>query len=295
MSDNSPYGSRLGVGGRHNQIKQGIFDRKKEQALKMLGQTDYFDDKKIVDIEGAERNIEGSPSQGGDGQSEAPTTNPAADRARNQQSNMTALMQQHGNKLDPMGAGVLSAAAGLALSDGKPIPALVAGVGGYALAKHFQGQGQSNDQSFDLSQAVEGTQPINEQVIQPAPELRRDEVVTPSEILYKEKADISGVDPGQSSDDELAISPGFVDAATNRNNTFGQDAVTMLAQSFKTTGDQTIGTNMQPQIGGESGLESPSQVGAGNVPNPADELVTSFTKSRVPSYLARTLGGGSVV
>jgi len=47
MSDNSPYGSRLGVGGRHNQIKQGIFDRKKEQALKMLGQTDYFDDKKI--------------------------------------------------------------------------------------------------------------------------------------------------------------------------------------------------------------------------------------------------------
>jgi hypothetical protein len=59
--------------------------------------------------------------------------------------------------------------------------------------------------------------------------------------------------------------------------------------------DQTIGTNMQPQIGGESGLESPSQVGAGNVPNPADELVTSFTKSRVPSYLARTLGGGSVV
>ena len=295
MSDNSPYGSRLGVGGRHNQIKQGIFDSKKERALQMLRETDYFDKNKIVDIDKAKGNIDGGLKDENLDQSSAPTTNPAADRVRNQQSDMTALLQQYGKvPLDPALGGVAGFGLGMVLGDGKPLPALLGAGAGYLLGKSNTINLPSN-KSFDASQAVEGTQPINSGEIQPVPQLQRDEVVTPSEILYKEKADISGVDPGQVSGDELAISPGFVDAATNRSNTFGQDAVTMLAQSFKTTGDQTIGTNMQPQIGGESGLESPSQVGAGNVPNPADELVTSFTKSRVPSYLARTLGGGSVV
>jgi len=213
---------------------------------------------------------------------------------------MNQMLQQHGKVLlDPAGGAVMGAGLGMIASGGKLLPTALGAGAGYLLARSNTINLPRGNKPFDASQAIEGTQPINqpgnEQVIQPPPQLQRDEVVTPSEILYKEKADISGVDPGQSSVDELAISPGFVDAATNRNNTFGQDAVTMLAQSFKTTGDQTIGTNMQPQIGGESGLESPSQVGAGNVPNPADELVTSFTKSRVPSYLARTLGGGSVV
>jgi len=281
--------------GSFNTYGAGAWNETKEEEETFDGRMEFAPKNKIVDIEGAERNIEGAPSQGGDGQSEAPTTNPAADRARNQQSDMTALLQQYGKvPLDPALGGVAGFGLGMVLGDGKPLPALLGAGAGYLLGKSNTINLPSN-KSFDASQAVEGTQPINSGEIQPVPQLQRDEVVTPSEILYKEKADISGIDPGQASGDELAISPGFVDAATNRNNTFGQDAVTMLAQSFKTTGDQTIGTNMQPQIGGESGLESPSQVGAGNVPNPADELVTSFTKSRVPSYLARTLGGGSVV
>ena len=290
MSDNSPYGSRLGVGGRHNQIKTGILDRKKEQALEMLGQTDFFDDKKIVDIDSAVQKIEGGSAGS---KEEAPTYNAELQTQRNREAEKTRMMQQYGgNQLNPVGAGVLSAAGALALTDGELVPALAAGVGGFALARHFKNQGEKNSQGFDASQAVEGTQPINGGDIQPVPQLQRDEVVTPSEILYKEKADISGVDPSQSSGGELAISPGFVDAATNRDNTFGQDAITMLAQSFKTTGDETVGSNMQPQIGGEAGLEVPSQVAAGNVPNPADELMTSFAKGRVPTYLAQTLGGG---
>ena len=279
--------------GSFNTYGAGAWNETKEEEETFDGRMEFAPKNKIVDIEGAERNIEGAPSQGGDGQSEAPTTNPAADRARNQQSNMTALMQQHGNKLDPMGAGVLSAAAGLALSDGKPIPALVAGVGGYALAKHFQGQGQANDQSFDPRQAVEGTPQI-----QPAPQITRDEQFTQSEAVSQEKADISGMYPNQS-EGGLEFAPKLADADTNRANAFS-DPITMLAQSAKTTTEDdfnpAFNSNMQPQIGGDSGLELPAPGGQpGNVPNPADELITSFTKGRVPSYLARTLGGGSVV
>ena len=52
---------------------------------------------------------------------------------------------------------------------------------------------------------------------------------------------------------------------------------------------------MQPQVGGEAGLEATWDGGSpGNVVSPADELVASFTKRRVPEYLARTLGGGSI-
>ena len=279
--------------GSFNTYGAGAWNETKEEEETFDGRMEFAPKNKIVDIEGAERNIEGAPSQGGDGQSEAPTTNPAADRARNQQSNMTALMQQHGNKLDPMGAGVLSAAAGLALSDGKPIPALVAGVGGYALAKHFQGQGQASDQSFDPRKAVEGTPQI-----QPAPQITRDEQFTQSEAVSQEKADISGMYPNQS-EGGLELAPKLADADTNRANAFS-DPITMLAQSAKTTTEDdfnpAFNSNMQPQIGGDSGLELPAPGGQpGNVPNPADELITSFTKGRVPSYLARTLGGGSVV
>jgi len=281
--------------GSFNTYGAGAWNETKEEEETFDGRMEFAPKNKIVDIEGAERNIEGAPSQSGDGQSEAPTTNPAADRARNQQSNMTALMQQHGNKLDPMGAGVLSAAAGLALSDGKPIPALVAGVGGYALAKHFQGQGQgqADNQSFDPRQAVEGTPQI-----QPAPQITRDEQFTQSEAVSQEKADISGMYPNQS-EGGLEFAPKLADADTNRANAFS-DPITMLAQSAKTTTEDdfnpAFNSNMQPQIGGESGLELPAPGGQpGNVPNPADELITSFTKGRVPSYLARTLGGGSVV
>ena len=279
--------------GSFNTYGAGAWNETKEEEETFDGRMEFAPKNKIVDIEGAERNIEGAPSQGGDGQSEAPTTNPAADRARNQQSNMTALMQQHGNKLDPMGAGVLSAAAGLALSDGKPIPALVAGVGGYALAKHFQGQGQADNQSFDPRQAVEGTPQI-----QPAPQITRDEQFTQSEAVSQEKADISGMYPNQF-EGGLEFAPKLADADTNRANAFS-DPITMLAQSAKTTTEDdfnpAFNSNMQPQIGGDSGLELPAPGGQpGNVPNPADELITSFTKGRVPSYLARTLGGGSVV
>ena len=70
----------------------------------------------------------------------------------------------------------------------------------------------------------------------------------------------------------------------------------MLAQSAKTTteGDfnPAFNSNMQPQVGGEPGLELPAPGGQpGNVPNPADELVTSFTKGRVPNYVFQALGG----
>ena len=284
----------------HGSLYQSYQDRnrqgKENRALKVLEETGYFNRQGnggsgIVDIEGTVKKIEGGS---GGTQEETPTYNADLQTQRNRESEKTRMLQQYGgNQLDPVGAGVLSSAAALALTDGKLLPTLAAGVGGFALARHFKNQGEKNSQGFDASQAVEGTQPINGGEIQPVPQLQRDEIVTPSEAVYKEKADISGVDPSQSSPDELAIAPGFVDAAANRSNTFGQDAITMLAQSFKTTGDETVGSNMQPQIGGEPGLELPAPGGSpGNVPNPADELVTSFSKGRVPSYLAQTLGGG---
>ena len=296
MSDNSPYGSRLGVGGRHNQIKQGIFDRKKEQALKMLGQTDYFDDKKIVDIDKAEQNIEGPSSvESSEKQEVLPTYNAGAQTERNRQSQMNQMLQQHGKVLlDPAGGAVIGGGLGLVLGDGKPLPALLGAGAGYLLGRSNTINLPSN-KSFDASQAVEGTQPINEQVIQPAPELQRDEITSQSEAVYEKKADISGIDPEQGG---LEIAPSLTDANTNRANAFG-DPITLLAQSVKTTTEDdfnpAFNSNMQPQVGGESGLELPAPGGQpGNVPNPADELVTSFTKGRVPNYVFQALGGGSV-
>ena len=296
MSDNSPYGSRLGVGGRHNQIKQGIFDRKKEQALKMLGQTDYFDDKKIVDIDKAEQNIEGQSSvESSEKQEVLPTYNAGAQTERNRQSQMNQMLQQHGKVLlDPAGGAVIGGGLGLVLGDGKPLPALLGAGAGYLLGRSNTINLPSN-KSFDASQAVEGTQPINEQVIQPAPQLQRDEITSQSEAVYEKKADISGIDPEQGG---LEIAPSLTDANTNRANAFG-DPITLLAQSVKTTTEDdfnpAFNSNMQPQVGGESGLELPAPGGQpGNVPNPADELVTSFTKGRVPNYVFQALGGGSV-
>ena len=268
-----------------SQEEEKVFDGRLQFAPKR---------EKVVDVEGVKEKIQGGqPGPGVGGQEIAPYVNPGADRERNQQSDMAAMLQQYGKvPLDPAGGAVIGGGLGLALSGGKLLPTALGAGAGYLLGRSNTINLPRGKQSFDESQAVEGTSNIEEGVIQPLPQIPRDEVVTPSEILYKEKADISGVDPSQSSGGELAISPGFVDAATNRNNTFGQDAVTMLAQSFKTTGDQTIGTNMQPQIGGESGIESPYDVGAGNVPNPGDELVTSFAKGRVPTYIYNTLKGG---
>lgn len=287
MSDNSPYGSRLGVGGRHNQIKQGLFDSKKERALQMLRETDYFDKNKIVDIDKAKANIEGGSKDENVDQSSAPTTNPAADRARNQQSDMTALLQQYGKvPLDPAGGAVIGGAIGLAAS-GKPLPALLGAGAGYLLARSnsilLPGQkSEGESEAFDASQAIEGTAPVESQ----------------TEAVSQEKADISGMYPGvdQLAEGGMAFAPGFTNAAANRSNTFGQDVTTLLAQSAKTTGDQVIGGNMQPQIGAtDPGLEVPAPGGQpGNVPNPADELLTSFSKGRVPSYVFQTLGGGSV-
>ena len=294
MSDNSPYGSRLGVGGRHNQIKQGIFDRKKEQALKMLGQTDYFDDKKIVDIEKAEQNIEGPSSvESSEKQEVLPTYNAGAQTERNRQSQMNQMLQQHGKVLlDPAGGAVAGFGLGMALGDGKLKNALIGGGLGYLLARSNTINLPRGNKSFDKSQAVEGTQPINEQVIQPAPELQRDEITSQSEAVYEKKADISSIDPQAN---ELAFAPSLTDADTNRSNAFA-DPVTLLAQSVKTTteGDfnPVFNSNMQPQVGGESGLELPAPGGdMGNVPNPANELITSFTKGRVPNYVFKTLGG----
>ena len=297
MSDNSPYGSRLGVGGRHNQIKQGIFDRKKEQALKMLGQTDYFDDKKIVDIDKAEQNIEGPSSvENIEKQEVLPTYNAGAQTERNRQSQMNQMLQQHGKVLlDPAGGAVMGAGLGLALGDGKLQNALLGGGLGYLLARSNTINLPGGNKSFDASQAVEGTQSINGGEIQPVPQLQRDEITSQSEAVYEKKADISGIDPEQGG---LEIAPSLTDANTNRANAFG-DPVTLLAQSVKTTTEHdfnpAFNSNMQPQVGGESGLELPAPGGQpGNVPNPADELVTSFTKGRVPNYVFQALGGGSV-
>ncbi len=288
MSDNSPYGSRLGVGGRHNQIKQGLFDSKKERALQMLRETDYFDKNKIVDIDKAKANIEGGSKDENVDQSSAPTTNPAADRARNQQSDMTALLQQYGKvPLDPALGGVAGFGLGMVLGDGKPLPALLGAGAGYLLGKSnsilLPGQKpEGESEAFDASQAIEGTAPVESQ----------------TELVSQVKAEASGNYPGvdQLSEGGMAFAPGFTNAAANRSNTFGQDVTTLLAQSAKTTGDQTQGGNMQPKIdAADPGLEVPAPGGQpGNVPNPADELLTSFSKGRVPSYVFQTLGGGSV-
>ena len=297
MSDNSPYGSRLGVGGRHNQIKQQIYDGKKARALEMLGQTDYFDDKKIVDIDKAEQNIEGQSSvESSEKQEVLPTYNAGAQTERNRQSQMNQMLQQHGKVLlDPAGGAVMGAGLGLALGDGKLQNALLGGGLGYLLARSNTINLPGGNKSFDASQAVEGTQSINGGEIQPAPELQRDEITSQSEAVYEKKADISGIDPEQGG---LEIAPSLTDANTNRANAFG-DPVTLLAQSVKTTTEDdfnpAFNSNMQPQVGGESGLELPAPGGQpGNVPNPADELVTSFTKGRVPNYIFQALGGGSV-
>ena len=297
MSDNSPYGSRLGVGGRHNQIKQQIYDGKKARALRMLGETDYFDDKKIVDIDKAEQNIEGPSSvENIEKQEVLPTYNAGAQTERNRQSQMNQMLQQHGKVLlDPAGGAVMGAGLGLALGDGKLQNALLGGGLGYLLARSNTINLPGGNKSFDASQAVEGTQSINGGEIQPAPQLQRDEITSQSEAVYEKKADISGIDPEQSG---LEIAPSLTDANTNRANAFG-DPVTLLAQSVKTTTEDdfnpAFNSNMQPQVGGESGLELPAPGGQpGNVPNPADELVTSFTKGRVPNYVFQALGGGSV-
>ena len=279
--------------GSFNTYGAGAWNETKEEEETFDGRMEFAPKNKIVDIEGAERNIEGAPSQGGDGQSEAPTTNPAADRARNQQSDMTALLQQYGKvPLDPALGGVAGFGLGMVLGDGKPLPALLGAGAGYLLGKSNTINLPSN-KSFDASQAVEGTPQI-----QPAPQVTRDEQFTQSEAVSQEKADISGMYPNQS-EGGLEFAPKLADADTNRANAFS-DPITMLAQSAKTTTEDdfnpAFNSNMQPQIGGDSGLELPAPGGQpGNVPNPADELITSFTKGRVPSYLARTLGGGSVV
>ena len=254
----------------------------------MLGQTDYFDDKKIVDIEKAEKNIEGTPAtpsgDSGNDQEVLPTYNAGAQTERNRQSQMNQMLQQHGKVLlDPAGGAVMGAGLGLALGDGKLQNALVGGGLGYLLARSNTINLPGGNKPFDASQAVEGTQPINEEAIQ---------TNSQSEAVYEKKADISGLDPEAGG---LAFAPSLTNADTNRSNAFA-DPVTLLAQSAKTTteGDfnPAINSNMQPQVGGEPGLELPAPGGQpGNVPNPADELVTSFAKGRVPSYVFQTLGG----
>ena len=260
----------------------------------MLGQTDYFDDKKIVDIEKAEQNIEGPSSvESSEKQEVLPTYNAGAQTERNRQSQMNQMLQQHGKVLlDPAGGAVAGFGLGMALGDGKLKNALIGGGLGYLLARSNTINLPRGNKSFDKSQAVEGTQPINEQVIQPAPELQRDEITSQSEAVYEKKADISSIDPQAN---ELAFAPSLTDADTNRSNAFA-DPVTLLAQSVKTTteGDfnPAFNSNMQPQVGGEPGLELPAPGGdTGNVPNPANELITSFTKGRVPNYVFKTLGG----
>jgi len=254
-------------------------------AMKPENQKYY--DSSVVNIEDAKTSIDGSSSAQNVDQSNAPTVNPEADRARNQQSDMTAMLQQYGKvPLDPAGGAIMGGAIGLAASDGKALPALLGAGAGYLLARSnsilLPGQKpEGESEVFDASQAIEGTVPVESQ----------------AELVSQVKAEKSGNYPGvdQLTEGGMAFAPGFTNAAANRSNTFGQDVTTLLAQSAKTTGDQVIGGNMQPQIGGEPGLEV-SQPGGqpGNVPNPADELVASFSKGRVPQYIYQTLSGGSV-
>ena len=277
-----------GHGSLHPYYQERNKKGKEERAIDVLKETGYFDKNKIVDIEGAKKKIDSASSSKNLDQSSAPTTNPAADRARNQQSDMTALLQQYGKvPLDPAGGAVIGGAIGLAASDGKALPALLGAGAGYLLARSnsilLPGQKpEGESEAFDASQAIEGTAPVESQ----------------GELVSQVKAEASGNYPGvdQLAEGGMAFAPGFTNAAANRSNTFGQDVTTLLAQSAKTTGDQVIGGNMQPQIGAtDPGLEVPSPGGdPGNVQNKANELVTSFSKGRVPQYIFQTLSGGSV-
>tara|TARA_Y100000590_G_C15605030_1_gene971654 strand:+ start:21 stop:875 length:855 start_codon:yes stop_codon:yes gene_type:complete len=277
-----------GHGSLHPYYQERNKKGKEERAIDVLKETGYFDRNKIVDIEGAKKKIDSASSSENLDQSSAPTTNPAADRARNQQSDMTALLQQYGKvPLDPAGGAVIGGAIGLAASDGKALPALLGAGAGYLLARSnsilLPGQKpEGESEAFDASQAIEGTAPVESQ----------------GELVSQVKAEASGNYPGvdQLAEGGMAFAPGFTNAAANRSNTFGQDVTTLLAQSAKTTGDQVIGGNMQPQIGAtDPGLEVPSPGGdPGNVQNKANELVTSFSKGRVPQYIFQTLSGGSV-
>ena len=277
-----------GHGSLHPYYQERNKKGKEERAIDVLKETGYFDKNKIVDIEGAKKKIDSASSSENLDQSSAPTTNPAADRARNQQSDMTALLQQYGKvPLDPAGGAVIGGAIGLAASDGKALPALLGAGAGYLLARSnsilLPGQKpEGESEAFDASQAIEGTAPVESQ----------------GELVSQVKAEASGNYPGvdQLAEGGMAFAPGFTNAAANRSNTFGQDVTTLLAQSAKTTGDQVIGGNMQPQIGAtDPGLEVPSPGGdPGNVQNKANELVTSFSKGRVPQYIFQTLSGGSV-
>ena len=271
-------------------------------AMKPENQQYY--DSGVVNIEGAKANIGSSSSTGGGDQSSAPTVNPGADRERNQQSDMAAMLQQYGKvPLDPAGGAVMGAAIGLGASGGKALPTLLGAGAGYLLARSnsilLPGQKpEGESEAFDASQAVEGTNPANGGGIQPLPRIPRDEVESQGEAVSQEKADISGMYPGvdQLSEGGMAFAPGFTNAAANRSNTFGQDVTTLLAQSAKTTGDQVVGGNMQPNIAvADSGVKLPDPGGnPGNVENKANQLVTSFSKGRVPQYIFQTLGGGSV-
>ena len=276
---------------------------KENRALEVLRETGYFDrqgnnDSSIVDVEGAKQNIEGGSSGQSDSNQEVlPTYNAGAQTERNRQSQMNQMLQQHGKVLlDPAGGAVMGAGLGMIASGGKLLPTALGAGAGYLLARSNTINLPRGNKPFDASQAIEGTQPINqpgnEQVIQPAPQLQRDEVPSQSEAVYEKKADISGIDPEAG---DLAFAPSLTDADTNRSNAFA-DPVTLLAQSVKTTTEDdfnpAFNSNMQPQVGGESGLELPAPGGQpGNVPNPADELVTSFAKGRVPNYVFKTLGG----
>ena len=277
-----------GHGSLHPYYQERNKKGKEERAIDVLKETGYFDRNKIVDIEGAKKKIDSASSSKNLDQSSAPTTNPAADRARNQQSDMTALLQQYGKvPLDPAGGAVIGGAIGLAASDGKALPALLGAGAGYLLARSnsilLPGQKpEGESEAFDASQAIEGTAPVESQ----------------GELVSQVKAEASGNYPGvdQLAEGGMAFAPGFTNAAANRSNTFGQDVTTLLAQSAKTTGDQVVGGNMQPNIGvAEPGLEVSSPGGdPGNVQNKANELVTSFSKGRVPQYVFQTLGGGFV-
>ena len=292
---------------------------KEKNALEILRETGYFDrqgnnDSSIVDVEGAKQNIEGSSSGQSDSNQEVlPTYNAGAQTERNRQSQMNQMLQQHGKVLlDPAGGAVMGAGLGMIASGGKLLPTALGAGAGYLLARSNTINLPRGNKPFDASQAIEGTQPINqpgnEQVIQPAPQLRRDDVTSPSlqpapqlqrdevpsqsEAVYEKKADISGIDPESGG---LEFAPSLTDASANRANAFA-DPVTLLAQSYKTTTENdfnpAFNSNMQPQVGGDSGLELPAPGGdMGNVPNPANELITSFTKGRVPNYVFQTLGG----
>jgi len=279
-----------GHGSLYKSYQERNQKEREKNALETLRETGYFDrqgnnDSSIVDVEGVKQNIEGGSSGQSDSNQEVlPTYNAGAQTERNRQSQMNQMLQQHGKiLLDPAGGAVMGAGLGMVLGDGKLQNALLGGGLGYLLARSNTINLPRGKKSFDQSQELDDAQSIN----------GLNGVTSESEELYKKKADISSLDPDKSLGDGLTVSSGFTDAATNRDNTFGKDAVTMLAQSFKTTGDQTIGNNMQPNIGSlEGGIEATWEGGSpGNVPNPADELVASFKKEKVPSYLFQTLGG----